>query len=38
MGAVIAERLAKRGLAVHAVARNEERLKELADRRRARRH
>ncbi|MDQ4501208.1 SDR family oxidoreductase [Sinomonas sp. ASV322] len=31
MGAAIAERLAKRGLAVHAVARNEERLKELAD-------
>ncbi|MEA5455435.1 SDR family oxidoreductase [Sinomonas sp. JGH33] len=32
MGAAIAERLAKRGLAVHAIARNEERLKELADR------
>ncbi|WP_336853681.1 SDR family oxidoreductase [Sinomonas albida] len=32
MGAAIAERLAKRGLTVHAVARNEERLKELADR------
>jgi len=31
MGAAIAERLAKRGLTVHAVARNEERLKELAD-------
>lgn len=32
MGAAIAERLAKRGLTVHAVARNEERLKDLADR------
>ena len=32
MGAAIAERLAKRGLQVHAFARNEERLKELADR------
>jgi NADP-dependent 3-hydroxy acid dehydrogenase YdfG len=32
MGAAIAERLAKRGLTVHAVARNEERLTELADR------
>jgi NADP-dependent 3-hydroxy acid dehydrogenase YdfG len=32
MGAAIAERLAKRGLQVHALARNEERLKELADR------
>jgi NADP-dependent 3-hydroxy acid dehydrogenase YdfG len=32
MGAAIAERLTKRGLTVHAVARNEERLKELADR------
>lgn len=32
MGEAIAERLAKRGLTVHAVARNEERLKELADR------
>ncbi|MDQ0031690.1 SDR family oxidoreductase [Arthrobacter bambusae] len=32
MGAAIAERLAKRGLIVHAVARNEERLAELADR------
>jgi NADP-dependent 3-hydroxy acid dehydrogenase YdfG len=32
MGAAIAELLAKRGLTVHAVARNEERLKELADR------
>jgi NADP-dependent 3-hydroxy acid dehydrogenase YdfG len=32
MGAAICERLAKRGLTVHAVARNEERLKELADR------
>ena len=32
MGAAIAERLAKRGLAVHAVARNEDRLTELADR------
>lgn len=32
MGAAIAERLAKRGLTVHAVARNEERLAELADR------
>lgn len=31
MGAAIAERLAKRGLTVHAVARNEERLNELAD-------
>ena len=31
MGAAIAERLAKRGLTVHAVARNEERLKDLAD-------
>jgi NADP-dependent 3-hydroxy acid dehydrogenase YdfG len=31
MGAAIAERLTKRGLTVHAVARNEERLKELAD-------
>ncbi|MCU1434122.1 MAG: oxidoreductase [Pseudarthrobacter sp.] len=31
MGAAIAERLAKRGLTVHALARNEERLKELAD-------
>ncbi|CCQ44571.1 short chain dehydrogenase family protein [Pseudarthrobacter siccitolerans] len=31
MGAAIAERLAKRGLTVHAVARNEDRLKELAD-------
>ncbi len=30
MGAAIAERLAKRGLTVHAVARNEERLAELA--------
>ncbi|MFE4834435.1 SDR family oxidoreductase [Arthrobacter sp. NPDC056691] len=32
MGAAIAERLAKRGLAVHAVARNGERLQELANR------
>jgi NADP-dependent 3-hydroxy acid dehydrogenase YdfG len=32
MGAAIAERLAKRGLTVHAVARNEDRLAELADR------
>jgi NADP-dependent 3-hydroxy acid dehydrogenase YdfG len=32
MGAAMAERLAKRGLQVHAVARNEDRLKELADR------
>jgi NADP-dependent 3-hydroxy acid dehydrogenase YdfG len=32
MGAAIAERLAKRGLEVHAIARNEDRLKELADR------
>jgi NADP-dependent 3-hydroxy acid dehydrogenase YdfG len=32
MGAAIAERLTKRGLTVHAVARNEERLAELADR------
>lgn len=32
MGAAIAERLAKRGLQVHAFARNVERLKELADR------
>lgn len=32
MGAAIAELLTKRGLTVHAVARNEERLKELADR------
>jgi NADP-dependent 3-hydroxy acid dehydrogenase YdfG len=32
MGAAIAERLAKRGLQVHAIARNEDRLKELADR------
>lgn len=32
MGAAIAERLSKRGLVVHAVARNEERLAELADR------
>ncbi|HKU35466.1 MAG TPA: SDR family NAD(P)-dependent oxidoreductase, partial [Paenarthrobacter sp.] len=32
MGAAIAERLAKRGLTVHAVARNEERLAELAER------
>jgi NADP-dependent 3-hydroxy acid dehydrogenase YdfG len=31
MGAAIAERLAKRGLTVHAVARNEERLNDLAD-------
>jgi len=32
MGAAISERLAKRGLTVHAVARNQERLEELADR------
>jgi NADP-dependent 3-hydroxy acid dehydrogenase YdfG len=32
MGAAIAERLAKRGLQVHAFARNEERLQELANR------
>jgi NADP-dependent 3-hydroxy acid dehydrogenase YdfG len=32
MGAAIAERLAKRGLEVHAIARNEDRLEELADR------
>ncbi|MEV8145225.1 SDR family oxidoreductase [Specibacter sp. NPDC078709] len=32
MGAAITERLVKRGLTVHAVARNEERLAELADR------
>jgi NADP-dependent 3-hydroxy acid dehydrogenase YdfG len=32
MGAAIAELLAKRGLTVHAVARNQERLNELADR------
>ena len=32
MGAAIAERLAKRGLHVHAFARNEDRLQELADR------
>jgi NADP-dependent 3-hydroxy acid dehydrogenase YdfG len=32
MGAAITERLAKRGLRVHAIARNEDRLKELADR------
>lgn len=32
MGAAITERLSKRGLTVHAVARNEERLAELADR------
>ncbi len=32
MGAAISERLAKRGLTVHAVARNQERLDELADR------
>lgn len=32
MGAAITERLAKRGLVVHAVARNEDRLAELADR------
>jgi NADP-dependent 3-hydroxy acid dehydrogenase YdfG len=31
MGAAIVERLAKRGLTVHAVARNEERLNDLAD-------
>ena len=31
MGAAIAERLTKRGLTVHAVARNEERLSDLAD-------
>jgi NADP-dependent 3-hydroxy acid dehydrogenase YdfG len=31
MGAAIAERLAKRGLTVHALARNEDRLNELAD-------
>jgi NADP-dependent 3-hydroxy acid dehydrogenase YdfG len=31
MGAAIVERLTKRGLTVHAVARNEERLKDLAD-------
>jgi NADP-dependent 3-hydroxy acid dehydrogenase YdfG len=31
MGAAITERLTKRGLAVHAVARNEQRLRELAD-------
>jgi NADP-dependent 3-hydroxy acid dehydrogenase YdfG len=31
MGAAIAERLAKRGLTVHALARNEERLNDLAD-------
>jgi NADP-dependent 3-hydroxy acid dehydrogenase YdfG len=31
MGAAVAERLAKRGLTVHALARNEERLNELAD-------
>jgi NADP-dependent 3-hydroxy acid dehydrogenase YdfG len=31
MGAAIAERLAKRGLTVHALARNEDRLSELAD-------
>lgn len=31
MGAAIAERLTKRGLTVHALARNEDRLKELAD-------
>ena len=31
MGAAIAERLAKRGLTVPALARNEDRLKELAD-------
>ena len=31
MGAAIAGRLAKRGLTVHALARNEERLNELAD-------
>jgi NADP-dependent 3-hydroxy acid dehydrogenase YdfG len=31
MGAAIAERLAKRGLTVHALARNETRLNELAD-------
>ena len=32
MGAAITERLTKRGLQVHAIARNEDRLKELADR------
>lgn len=32
MGAAITERLSKRGLVVHAVARNEERLAELSDR------
>jgi NADP-dependent 3-hydroxy acid dehydrogenase YdfG len=32
MGAAIAERLVKRGLKVHALARNEDRLDELADR------
>ncbi|OFI37855.1 oxidoreductase [Arthrobacter sp. SW1] len=32
MGAAISERLAKRGLTVHAFARNESRLQELADR------
>jgi NADP-dependent 3-hydroxy acid dehydrogenase YdfG len=32
MGAPISERLAKRGLTVHAVARNQERLEELGDR------
>jgi NADP-dependent 3-hydroxy acid dehydrogenase YdfG len=32
MGAAIAERLVKRGLKVHALARNEDRLNELADR------
>jgi NADP-dependent 3-hydroxy acid dehydrogenase YdfG len=31
MGAAIVERLAKRGLTVHALARNEDRLKDLAD-------
>jgi NADP-dependent 3-hydroxy acid dehydrogenase YdfG len=31
MGAAIVERLTKRGLTVHALARNEERLKDLAD-------
>ncbi|MDP9884194.1 NADP-dependent 3-hydroxy acid dehydrogenase YdfG [Sinomonas atrocyanea] len=35
MGAAITELLTKRGLEVHATARNEERLKELADRTRA---